>query len=158
MFEVSRKIGRRTGSICVLAIIVLGGGLGIAWLSGFGYLPFLPQTVVMLTMIAFCLMMLLSTTAAMAGTDFIARQNRSTIPDAPKDEICSRVICDSQSGEERIVRGHPNSSIQEILEDDWPFSRKARGEWYVTDERGNDITNWPISNWEGIATIRYPEE
>ncbi|MFW9805814.1 MAG: hypothetical protein ACFFFK_03725 [Candidatus Thorarchaeota archaeon] len=154
----SRRIGRRTGSMCVLAIIVLGIGLVIAWLSGFGYLPFLPQTVVMLTMIAFCLMMLLSTTTAMAGTDYIARQNRSTIPEAPMDEICSRVIRDFQSGEEKIVRGHPNSSIQELLEDHWPFNGKVRGEWYVTDERGNDITNWPLSNWEGIATIRYSTE
>jgi hypothetical protein len=155
---VSRKTIRRTANVCVLAIIVLGAGLVIAWLSGHGYLSFLPQTVVMFTMIAFCIMMLLSTTTAMAGTNFIARQNLSGIPEATEDDICSRVIRDSESGEEKIIKGHPNSSIQEVLEEHWPFKREARGEWYLTDERGNDVTKWPLSNWEGIATLRYSEE
>ena len=144
--------------MCVFAVIVLGVGLTIGWFSGSGYLPFLPETVVMLTMIAFCLMMLLSTTTAMASTDYIARQNHSILPEAMEDDTCSRVIRDSQSGEEKIIKGHPNTSIQEIFEDYWPFREKARSEWYVTDEKGNDITSWPMSNWEGIATIRYPTE
>jgi hypothetical protein len=154
----SQQTTRRTANVCVFAIIVLGVGLAIAWLSGYGYLPFLPQTVIMLTMIAFCLMMLLSTTTVMAGTDFIARQNHSTIPEATEEDICSRVIRDSESGEDRIIKGHPNSSIEEILENHWPFKRKVKGEWYLTDERGNDVTNWPLSNWEGIATLKYSEE
>ena len=151
----SRRTVRRTGIVVVSAIIVLGVGFTIAWLSGYGILPFVPQTVVMLTMIAFCLTMMLSASTMMAGTSFIARQKLARLPDSPEDDIMSRVIRDSRNGVEVILQAHPNSSIHEVLEEDWPFEKKASGEWYLIDESGNDVTNWPISNWEGIAVIHY---
>jgi hypothetical protein len=139
----------------VLAIIVLGVGFSISWLSGYGYLPFLPQTVVMLTMVVFCLTMMLSVTTTMAGTGFIARQDHSTVPGTPRGDVLSRVVRNTTDAEERIFQAHPNSSIREVLEEDWPFKHRPTNEWYLIDENGNDVTDWPISNWEGVATLRY---
>ena len=151
----SKRTFRRTGIVIVSAFFVLIVGFSIAWLSGYGYLPFLPQTVVMLTIVVFCFTMMLSATTSMAGTSFIARQRIARLPDSPEDDIMSRVIRDSRSGVETILQAHPNSSIREVLEDYWPFEKKATGEWYLIDEGGNDVSNWPISNWEGIAVIHY---
>ncbi|MFW9786738.1 MAG: hypothetical protein ACFFE1_03625 [Candidatus Thorarchaeota archaeon] len=158
MFKVSLGTMRTSCMAVALGLIVLIVGFIVAWLSGHGYLPFLPQTVVMLTMIFFCLTMLLSTTSAMAGTDYIVRQDLSSIPDTPPDDVFSRVIRDSVSGEERIIQAHPNSSIHEVLRDDWPFRKKISDDWYLIDEDGNDITNWPISNWDGVAILRYRDQ
>ena len=151
----SRRTWRRAISVIATSCFVLVVGLSIAWLSGYGPLPFVPQTVIMVTMIAFCLTMLLSVTTAMAGTDFISRQKRSIVPEAPKDDIVSRVVFNAESGEERLIQGHPNSSMRELLEDDWPFRKRISKDWYLVDQNGNDVTNWPVSNWDGIATLRY---
>ena len=114
----SRSTIRRTGKVVGGAIIVLIVGFSIAWLSGYGYLPFIPQTVVMLTMVVFCLTMMLSATTMMAGTSFIARQRITRLPDSPYDYMMSRVIRDSTSGKETIIQAHPNTSIREVIEND----------------------------------------
>lgn len=114
----TKRTSRRAGKVIASALLVLIVGFSIAWLSGHGFLPFLPQTVIMLTMVVFCLTMMLSVSTTMAGTSFIARQRIARLPDSPDDYIMSRVIRDSRSGVETIVQAHPNSSIREVLEDD----------------------------------------
>jgi len=91
----------------------------------------------------------------MASTSFIARQKTSLIPESPKDGILSRVIRDSVTGAETIIQANENSSMREVLEDDWPFKMKESDDWYLVDASGNDVTNWPISNWDGIAVIHF---
>ncbi len=150
----SRAAGR-TCRVLVFGLVVLIVGFAIAWLGGHGYISIQPQFVTGVTLILFSIVFCLAVTTMMAGTSFIARQNRSTIPDSPKEGVMSRVIRNPDTGTEKIIQAHPNSSIREILEDDWPFSRKKSGYWYVVDARGNDVTNWPISNWDGVAIIRF---
>ena len=153
----SKRTFRRVGKVILSAFFILIIGFSIAWLSGYGFLPFMPQTVIMLTMVVFCFTMLISATTSMAGTSYIAMQRMARLPDSPDDDIMSRVIRDSRSGVETIVQAQPNSTIREVLEDDWPFEKNAAGEWYLVDERGNDVSNWPISNWDGIVVIRFEE-
>jgi len=69
----------------------------------------------------------------------------------------SRVIRDSESGTELIVKTDPYATIREVLEEDWPFKKKKSKDWYLVDEKGNDVTDWPISNWDGIAEIRFSD-
>jgi hypothetical protein len=139
----------------MFGLVVLIIGFVIAWLGGHGYLPLEPQFVVGATLILFTVVFCLAVTTMMAGTSFIARQKYSTLPDSPEDGILSRVIRDSESGAEAIVHVHPNSSICEVLESNWPFKKKKSSDWYVVDKNTNDVTNWPVSNWDGTATVRY---
>lgn len=153
----SRYTIRRTGLAIALSLIVLIIGLSLAWFGGYGYLPLDPHLVVPTTIILFIAILILSVTTMMAGTSFIARQNSSTIPKSPMDNILSRGIRDSISGVERIVKAPPDVSIRDILVRDWTFRKKVSTNWYVVDENGNDVTDWPICNWEGIAVIRFDD-
>jgi len=135
---VSRHTIRRTGLAIALSLIVLIIGLSLAWLGGYGYLPLDPHLVVPTTIILFFATLLLSVTTMMAGTSFIARQNISTIPKSPMDNVLSRGIRDSMSGIERIVQAPPDVSIREILVRDWSFQKRVSHNWYVIDENGND--------------------
>ncbi|MFW9768662.1 MAG: hypothetical protein ACFFF9_17210 [Candidatus Thorarchaeota archaeon] len=71
--------------------------------------------------------------------------------------IVSRVVRDSERGTELIVKADPYATIRETLEDDWPFKKKKSSRWYLLDERGNDVTDRPISDWDGIAVIYFEE-
>ena len=54
-----------------------------------------------------------------------------------------------------MIQADANVSIREIFEDKWPFQKKVLSDWYIVDENGNDVTDWPISNWEGTAVIYF---
>jgi hypothetical protein len=151
----SDRAADRTCRVFVFGLVVLIVGLVVAWLGGHGHLPINPQFVTGVTLILFSIVFCLAVTTMMAGTSFIARQKHLAIPESPKEGVMSRVIRDPDTGAEMVIRAHPNSSIREVLEDDWPFSRTKSGYWYVVDARGNDVTNWPISNWDGVAIIRF---
>ncbi|MFW9793374.1 MAG: hypothetical protein ACFFEE_03650 [Candidatus Thorarchaeota archaeon] len=148
---------RRSGIIIGFGIIILISGFAIAWLGGYGYLPLDPSFVVGASIVLFFITLILSSSTMMASTSFIARQNTSAVPDSPKNGILNRVIRDTVTGEEIIIRAHPSSSASEVLRDDWPFKTKRSDNWYLVDEDGNDVTNWPISNWDGIAIIHTRE-
>ena len=151
----SNQAACRTGKVLVFGLSVLIIGFGITWLAGHGYLSLQPQIVAGATLVLFSIIFCLSVTTMMAGTDFIARQKIARLPDSPDDDIVSRVIRDSRNGLETIIQAHPNTSIREALEDDWPFEKKKSSDWYLVDEKGNDVTNWPISHWDGIAVSHY---
>lgn len=69
----------------------------------------------------------------------------------------SRVVRDTESGIEKIIRADPNITIRHILEKDWTFPKKKSSRWYLVDEVGNDITDRPISDWDGIAVIHFED-
>jgi hypothetical protein len=154
---VSRKTTRRIAGVIGLGLVVLIIGFSLAWLGGYGYLPLNPHFMVVATILLFLVTLLFSGTTMMTGTSFIARENISTIPVDRRDGFLSRLVRDQVSRKEIIIDGHENTSIREILKDSWPFDQKMDSEWYITDEKGNDVTNWPISNWDGIAHIHFKE-
>jgi hypothetical protein len=73
------------------------------------------------------------------------------------NKAVSRVVRDTESGIEKIIRAHPSKTIRHILEKDWPFPKKKSRRWYLVDEVGNDVTDRPISDWEGIANIQFED-
>lgn len=150
-----RRITRAAVAMSALSVIVLVVGFIIADMSGSGYLPFLPQSVILFTMVAFCLICLLANTTVAAEAADFDRQKLTLLPKAKDGDVLSRVVRHSITGEEVIVHGHPNSTIQEILKNKWPFEMKQSKNWYLVDEDGNDVTSWPISNWDGVAVIYF---
>ncbi|MFW9847881.1 MAG: hypothetical protein ACFFF4_02010 [Candidatus Thorarchaeota archaeon] len=68
----------------------------------------------------------------------------------------SRVIINTITGEECIINGKPEWSYRMSLLADWPFKDIPKsGDWIVKDERGNDITNTPLIQYNSIASIEY---
>lgn len=83
------------------------------------------------------------------GTGKIQPKERDT-------SIITRVLKDEASGEEIIIAGREDSTIREVLEEDWPMDgslRKMR--WYVRDSRGNDVTNRFFSEIDGTLVIIF---
>lgn len=153
----SRHSVRCTGLVFGFGIIVLIIGLTLAWLGGHDYLPLNPQLGVEVTLLLVCVIFCLSYTTLMAEASVTEEQNLSTIPKERKDDFTSRVIRNSISGEETLIQADANVSIREIFEDKWPFQKKVLSDWYIVDENGNDVTDWPISNWEGTAVIYFSD-
>lgn len=68
----------------------------------------------------------------------------------------TRVIKDKSSGAEVLISGKAEDTIKSSLENNWPFDPEHMNmEWHVIDSQGNDVTNQPLSAFDGIATIIY---
>ncbi|MHA1907535.1 MAG: hypothetical protein ACW98Y_09600 [Candidatus Thorarchaeota archaeon] len=68
----------------------------------------------------------------------------------------SRVVGEPTSGEEHIINGKPEWTYRNTLLSDWPFKSIPRSsEWFVKDERGNDISNTPLGQYNSIASLEY---
>lgn len=71
--------------------------------------------------------------------------------------ITTRVILDSSSGQECLVNGPASQTFREACIDDWPFDSIGKREpWIIRDDRGNDVSDLPLSEYNGIATISLP--
>ena len=58
-----------------------------------------------------------------------------------------------------FIRGEGESSIKEVLLDDWPFSEQdPESNWYVIDELGNDVTSRPLSSIDGTVSVVIEED
>jgi hypothetical protein len=63
---------------------------------------------------------------------------------------------DSGSNDEHLIAGDPNWTYRTTLLKDWPFKNIPKsGEWIVKDERGNDISNTPLGQYDSIASLEY---
>ncbi|UCE11523.1 MAG: hypothetical protein JSW61_06215 [Candidatus Thorarchaeota archaeon] len=68
--------------------------------------------------------------------------------------ILRRFIIDPVSDEEAVVTGQSTTTFRQACLHDWPFSRiRARSEWIIKDNKGNDITHAELSTYDGTATI-----
>ena len=68
--------------------------------------------------------------------------------------VVSRFIRDPISDEEVIVVGSPDTTFRQACLQDWPFDGiRARSDWIIKDDKGNDITDAPLSRYDGNATI-----
>ena len=73
----------------------------------------------------------------------------------------SRVVSDPNSNEEYIISGEPNLTFRAACLTDWSFKHIPRsGNWIIKDERGNDISNTRLVDYDSVAIMDYrkPEE
>ena len=62
--------------------------------------------------------------------------------------------------EEAVIDGDYATSFRKAMQDEeiWVFSRISRdSKWIITDDRGNDISDKPLSFFDGIARIEAPD-
>ncbi len=65
-----------------------------------------------------------------------------------------RLVLDTNIGKEYIISGSPSQSFRSACKNDWAFqSMKANDVWIIKDERGNDISETSLSEYDGIATL-----
>ncbi len=70
--------------------------------------------------------------------------------------ILKRVIREPETGQEIIVSGRADTTFREALRRGWAFRGLSEdSEWIVVDDRGNDISDRPLSEYDGIAEIAF---
>lgn len=90
--------------------------------------------------------------ASTAKSTILIEDDRVGIPRDPS--FIHRVVRDVRSGQEVVVSGLPKTTFRDACLRDWPFRRiSKKSEWLIKDERGNDISNQSLSDYDGIATI-----
>jgi len=75
--------------------------------------------------------------------------------------IAHRVIRDMATKAEAVIDGDHTTSFRKAMQDEetWVFSQISRdSKWIITDDRGNDISNKPLSFFDGIARIQILDE
>jgi len=66
----------------------------------------------------------------------------------------NRAVRDGIDGPERLVVGSETTTFREACIASWQFQcTRRRSNWFVKDDRGNDITNTLLSAFDGIATL-----
>ena len=66
-------------------------------------------------------------------------------------------IADKQK--DYFIQGAVDTPIKEVLLDNWPFDEQdPDSKWHVVDNRGNDVTNAPLSSLDGTATVVVEED
>ncbi len=65
-----------------------------------------------------------------------------------------RVVVDPLADEEVLIHGQSDATFRKAVLEYWNFSRVDRKSgWRIMDERGNDISDSPLSSFSGVATI-----
>lgn len=87
---------------------------------------------------------------------YIARPQKSTLKGRDSTKF-RRVVRDGVEGPERLVFGSETTTFRDACIASWQFESVSRkSNWFVKDDRGNDITNILLSSFDGIATL-FPE-
>ena len=70
-----------------------------------------------------------------------------------------RTVKNTDSGRDYFIRGKEDMTLEEVLQERWPFKEKDRGsKWYVVDELGNDVTTMPLGSVNETVSIIFPKE
>lgn len=68
--------------------------------------------------------------------------------------ICKRVIKDGVGGADYIVSGDREETFGQACKEYWQFeSIRENSDWFIKDERGNDVTDMPLNSFDGICTL-----
>ncbi|RDE14463.1 MAG: hypothetical protein C4K49_07595 [Candidatus Thorarchaeota archaeon] len=68
--------------------------------------------------------------------------------------VVTRVVRNPLSGQECVVSGSSSTTFRQACLAKWPFKDvSAHGNWIILDDRGNDITNRPLTSCDCVAVI-----
>ena len=93
------------------------------------------------------------------GADFKSRFGREVRKGRRRykeseSSIFKRVIKDGPDGNEFIVSGDTETTFGQACKDCWQFESVSRNSsWYIKDERGNDVTDMPLTSSDGICIL-----
>ncbi len=77
----------------------------------------------------------------------------------PNPRLYRRAVRDGIEGVEKLVTGFETTTFREACIDNWQFkSVDKKSNWMVRDDRNNDVTDKPLSCFDGILIIEgeYP--
>ena len=86
--------------------------------------------------------------------DSIPRQAR--VPWSRDASSVDRVITENKSGRRHVISGWKDQTFRSACLEAWVFtSVKKKSDWTIIDDKGNDISDTPMSSYEGIARIGF---
>ncbi len=143
----SRK--KKGGSVwfyCGFFIILI-----VASIISFQIFPIEAQSLIIAVGAILILYMVISGQSAIIMDDLQAQRRVAE----PRDSsVIQRVIVESYSGKEHIISASPETSFRDACRNDWIFSSVEMNKaWIIQDERGNDISNTPLSQYHGISRL-----
>lgn len=69
-----------------------------------------------------------------------------------------RVVKDPYNGEEILIGGKKTTTYGEACREDWDFKGiDKKASWILRDDKGNDITNMHLADYDGIVVIELLE-
>ncbi len=145
-----RNVWRNSIIIVIVGFVflVLGPWLVDATENGF----WLNATYV-LALLCFAFAFIIGMSALSSGS------SRHAQPDTPDRSILARVLEYEATGEEMFLYGTHEDTPRSILKQDWPFSADLKDEkWIICDAHVNDLSDSPLSSFEGTVYIRFPEQ
>jgi hypothetical protein len=68
--------------------------------------------------------------------------------------VFARAVRDGEDGVEYLISGTETTLFREACLDNWQFENvDKKSSWYVIDERGNDVSNEPLSRFDGVFRL-----
>jgi hypothetical protein len=124
-------------------------------LALFGVLPSYTLMPVVFGGFVFIIVMIALVVAQMEiFSSFMSRSKIFKKYSDPDPTVYRRAVKDGVDGVEYIVNGSETTSFREACMDNWHFLYVDRkSSWLIKDDRGNDITESPLSTYDGIAVL-----
>ncbi|MGY5853073.1 MAG: hypothetical protein RTU92_05860 [Candidatus Thorarchaeota archaeon] len=70
--------------------------------------------------------------------------------------MITRVVKMKESNREHFIKGLPDTSFGEALQNSWPFTdHKITESWKIVTPSGEDITEWKLSGHEGTVIVEF---
>jgi hypothetical protein len=152
----SKESKKLTHQICISGFIILCGGLILAFLGAWNYIPVDPMIVVPVTLVLVIALGCAGSASMASGMSGISHKPFIIQPDTPDSSIWKRVVRDGPSGESYIITGTEKTTYKEALLNNWPFNKRDKNsKWHVDDDKGNDITYRFLSEIDCIADIVF---
>jgi hypothetical protein len=66
----------------------------------------------------------------------------------------NRAIIDHNTGKEYVISGRSDQTFRSTCLEIWVFtSMRKKSDWTIIDDKGNDISEAPLSSYDGVAQI-----
>jgi hypothetical protein len=117
----------------------------------FQFFPIQSQSILIALGIVVIFYMVVSGQSAIIMDDLKSQKRVAEARDPTKIQ---RVIIDAYTGKEFIISGEQDATFRDACKIEWPFDSIEMGKsWIIQDERGNDISERPLTEYHGIAKI-----
>ncbi|MHA2027049.1 MAG: hypothetical protein ACW98U_14205 [Candidatus Thorarchaeota archaeon] len=68
--------------------------------------------------------------------------------------LYTRAVRDGRDGAEYLISGAKTTLFRKACLDNWQFVKvDKKSNWTIVDERGNDVSNEPMSRFDGVFTL-----
>ena len=91
--------------------------------------------------------------------DYVQAEGGSSRYKVQDPSTCMRIIRDGPNGQEFIITGTREDTFAQACKRNWYFqSVKRKSNWYIKDERDNDVSHKLMDSVDGIFTLLPKDE